>query len=60
MTGVALVRLREPPARAMVAPSRRAGATPRLAAEETTRVPPRTSTPPVKVLAPARVRVPVP
>ena len=57
---MAFVRFNEPPARAMVPVSRTDGATPRLAAEETLRVPPTTDTPPVKVFVPERVSVPVP
>ena len=57
---MAFVRFNEPPARAMVPVSRTDGATPRLAAELTLRVPPTTDTPPVKVFVPERVSVPVP
>ena len=59
-SAVALVRLSEPPARAMVPAPATTGAAPRLAAVEALTVPPTIETPPVKVLAPESVRVPVP
>ena len=58
-SAVALVRFSEPPARAMVPVPATTGAAPRLAAVAALTVPPMIETPPVKVLAPERVRVPV-